>query len=450
MELTTSHAPRTAPPAPALLAPFTSAPRPDVFAALASVTWTLEVPMPHERRDLLLDEASFLVDGLLVRVARGRGALDVALGEGLEALSVGDRVLRLGYSGIGDYAREVLGIEYLGEHPVELREEEVASPLPRHFEDVDLETIKAALEHETQLWAALPEAERFEAASFFPPSPAPGGGEGTGAEASVHLALHARLRELAGMRDRWDALVGHLSLLVTTCGLWRHMGFASMDHYAVERLGMAGRTVQQRVALERRLYWLPGLRTAMRAGRISYEKARVVVAHADDRTVDALIARAERIPCIALRRELEAEEEAQMCTRGDFVLRVPSRVSMLLAAAIAAAREVAGEWLSPGEALARMAEHFVETWKEEVSGRKTRARKVIDRDRGWCQVPGCSKAAVHAHHVVFRSQGGGDEEENLVSLCAAHHLQGIHKGYVRVRGRAPDELEWDGVCSAQA
>jgi hypothetical protein len=43
-------------------------------------------------------------------VARGRGALDVAIGAALSRLAEGDRALRLGYSGIGDYARERLGM----------------------------------------------------------------------------------------------------------------------------------------------------------------------------------------------------------------------------------------------------------------------------------------------------------------------------------------------------
>jgi hypothetical protein len=67
---------------------------------------------------------------------------------------------------------------------------------------------------------------------------------------------------------------------------------------------------------------------------------------------------------------------------------------------------------------------------------------VVARDRGFCQVPGCSRAAAHAHHVLFRSLGGEDVEENLVALCAAHHLHGVHLGWVRVFGKAPDRLTW--------
>jgi hypothetical protein len=54
--------------------------------------------------------------------------------------------------------------------------------------------------------------------------------------------------------------------------------------------------------------------------------------------------------------------------------------------------------------------------------------------------PGCCRRAVHAHCVVRRSAGGADEPSNLVSLCAFHHLCGVHGGWLRVRGRAPDGL----------
>ncbi|HET6922295.1 MAG TPA: HNH endonuclease, partial [Anaeromyxobacteraceae bacterium] len=63
-----------------------------------------------QRRGLARDQAALLVDRLLAPVARGRGALDLAIGEGLGALSAGDRTLRLGYCSIGDYARERLGL----------------------------------------------------------------------------------------------------------------------------------------------------------------------------------------------------------------------------------------------------------------------------------------------------------------------------------------------------
>src|SRR3954452_7624671 len=82
----------------------------DVLGAIAAEAWALVPPAPHERKWVLRSEAGLLLDRLLSRCARGRGALDVAIGAGLAAMAVGDRVVQLGFSGIGDYAIEELGI----------------------------------------------------------------------------------------------------------------------------------------------------------------------------------------------------------------------------------------------------------------------------------------------------------------------------------------------------
>src|SRR3954471_16158750 len=90
--------------------PFPAPRPPPRLSALASAAAILDWPLPRERDEATCHEAARVVDALLVRVARGRGAVDVALGEGLATLGSGSPVLDLGYSGVGDYAREVLGI----------------------------------------------------------------------------------------------------------------------------------------------------------------------------------------------------------------------------------------------------------------------------------------------------------------------------------------------------
>lgn len=45
--------------------------------------------------------------------------------------------------------------------------------------------------------------------------------------------------------------------------------------------------------------------------------------------------------------------------------------------------------------------------------------------------------------VVFRCAGGGDEPGNRVTLCAWHHLRGVHAGRLRVSGRAPERLTYE-------
>jgi hypothetical protein len=342
---------------------------------------------------------------------------------------------------------EAMCQEYVAAHPEDAEETEadrvplwpggprvsepVGVPLPPDW----LEPLREALERETRCWALLDAPEPVEAPRLasLPDD----------AGLAIPRSIDAELRELAAMRQRWDGLLGHLAMLVRRHRLWRDLGFASFGHYCVERLGMAARTVEQRAWLARRLCELPSLRRAMEEGRICYEKARILAVCDDDAEVVPCIDWAERLTCIALRRETELAEDLQMRARHAFRLRVPRRVGVLLEAAFRAARKVARCWLPPLLCLLRVAEHFIATWKDEPAPRRTPQRRAIERGLGWCQVPGCSRAAVHAHHIVPRSRGGEDEDWNLIGLCAGHHLHGVHRGWVRVRGRAPDRLAWE-------
>ena len=49
-------------------------------------------------------------------------------------------------------------------------------------------------------------------------------------------------------------------------------------------------------------------------------------------------------------------------------------------------------------------------------------REVLARDRHRCQRPGCGHTRfLEVHHIVSRAAGGGNEAENLVTLCSACH-----------------------------
>jgi hypothetical protein len=78
--------------------------------ALAGIARMFPWPMARERDESVGRQAAYLIDAVLAPLARGRGAVELSIGEGLAALAVGCRVVDLGYSNIGDYAREVLGI----------------------------------------------------------------------------------------------------------------------------------------------------------------------------------------------------------------------------------------------------------------------------------------------------------------------------------------------------
>jgi hypothetical protein len=244
------------------------------------------------------------------------------------------------------------------------------------------------------------------------------------------------------MRSSWDDLFGHAALTVKDSGIWRILGFADFGHYAAERLCLSERTVEQRVALERRLWEVPALREAFATRTLSYEQARLL-SHLPDAEIPAWIPRAQELTCIELRRQLEGEKEAQLCAAGKLVARLPERIALTLATAFKAVRAAEDPWMSDGACLVELARHYLAVWKPLLPKRKTRSQRIRERDGHRCSVPGCSRKAMQAHHLEARSQGGSDADDNLGGLCAHHHLVGVHGGYLRVRGKAPDALTWE-------
>lgn len=56
------------------------------------------------------------------------------------------------------------------------------------------------------------------------------------------------------------------------------------------------------------------------------------------------------------------------------------------------------------------------------SGRWKKLRRVVLRDRPWCEWPGCHEAAKHVDHVIAIEDGGDPwDEDNLRPLCHPHH-----------------------------
>jgi hypothetical protein len=87
---------------------------------------------------------------------------------------------------------------------------------------------------------------------------------------------------------------------------------------------------------------------------------------------------------------------------------------------------------------------FIDSWSVRADPTWRRHHRIFERDAWRCRVPGCSsRRNLQVHHVVFRSQGGGDEDANLAVLCAAHHLQGIHRGRVRCHALPGGLLAWE-------
>jgi hypothetical protein len=312
--------------------------------------------------------------------------------------------------------------------------------------------------------------------------------------------LEARLRRAVAQEQRLEAELGEHLLRVAEGRLHFAAGLRSLEHYARERLGISPRRARAILRLARTQRRWPALHAAWASGRLSAAKARALIpllAGAEPAEVLRWIEHAERATLRRLEDDLERREigaHAAAAPTTDAVAAAPAgrhgraqpsdsgakeglrdprgesgageevavaaepepcRVLWwgpadaiaLFRATLATVRRrierAAGHLPSEGEALGAMLEHAIRAWGGDVE-RLERRWRIFARD-GWrCAVPGCSSHRnLHAHHLEFRAAGGSDAVANLVTLCAWHHLRGVHAGRLRIRGRAPRRLRFE-------
>jgi 5-methylcytosine-specific restriction endonuclease McrA len=59
------------------------------------------------------------------------------------------------------------------------------------------------------------------------------------------------------------------------------------------------------------------------------------------------------------------------------------------------------------------------------------AAAVYRRDGYKCRYCG-ERSGLHPHHVVYKSHGGLDALNNLITLCHCCHIEGVHGGKLKI------------------
>ena len=281
-------------------------------------------------------------------------------------------------------------------------------------------------------------------------------------------ALHERIVQLARIRTSLAAAVGKRLFRFALWAGPRRTGFSGVVEYARHALGISERQARYLVSLERRLSNAPRLRDAYRQGKLSWlqcwlllnvsgqdasgasetawiDYARsVTVLRLREAVDDARIREASDRPCLPPPIPGDFEHRSDECP--DRQMSAHSRLAHFNARAgvtirFSAPADVAALWhstvhairfsetvpLTECEAVDRMLAGFASTWNSPEAAKMRREHATIDRD-GWrCAVPACSsRRNLHVHHIAFRSAGGTDDPGNLITLCASHHLHGIH------------------------
>jgi hypothetical protein len=307
-----------------------------------------------------------------------------------------------------------------------------------------------------------------------------------GAIGSTPRELDAEIRRCCALLAARDLEIGRLCRVMFERKAWYQLGYASEGQYARERVGVSLSSLRHRCTLARRADRLPALAAALESGAIGYEATLLIGRVATPETVDPWIARArvrtlkhlrEEVGAVELRmrlgdggpfpppEEAELEDVAALeraALSGELFkaileARPPGRQISVRAGADRELRlGVTGDLLEQFHRLRRRFERIAppeasfvaylglslwEAWSPSIPGALDRWKDIYRRDRYRCSSPVCMRRDVTPHHLVFRSQGGGDEDENMASVCCTCHLEGIHQGWLRAEPPA-SRIRW--------
>jgi hypothetical protein len=278
--------------------------------------------------------------------------------------------------------------------------------------------------------------------------------------------LDVEMRLLVETLREVDARLGHALRRSLDLRAYRARGFGSFDAYVRERLGLSAAKARALVALDRRARERSALGRAYLSGELSWARALAILPVACGVPERAWVARANEVMVRRLHDEVEwaldrrdayGEEpmppapdatleppDLQTCARHEG--EVPDRRVTFFgpASVVGLAQGAVVSLCGPNEprwkGLERLLLHAITEWGSQPRHRDP----IFARDRWRCSVPGCSaRRGLEDHHIEFRSRGGGNEQENRISICASHHHHAVHRSVIRVRGRAPDDVLWE-------
>lgn len=294
--------------------------------------------------------------------------------------------------------------------------------------------------------------------------------------------LDARITALAADLASHEVELARVALAFHQAEGARRLGYSTEAQYARERLGISASSFRAKLTLARR--WLVRVQRALEQREIGHEAAQLISRVATADSAEAWVARArvrtvkhlaEDVRAAELLRDvgaaawpptpdkvrsLHALEGRLLAGERDAVLaagrqmsaqatpvRVRLRVSRDTARFYRALESVTVKHLPHGVSFtAALCELFWDAWKH-LATRDHAYAQIYARDRYTCTSPVCSRHDVTPHHVRFRSRGGGDQADNVTSLCTWCHLEGVHGGRIRVSGRV-GQLHWElgGAC----
>ena len=240
-------------------------------------------------------------------------------------------------------------------------------------------------------------------------------------------------------------------------GLYRTRGFSSLGDYAMELVGIKPRKAWYLVFIAERLENLPAIRAEFDAGKLSWTKAREIVAVATPDTEEEWLEKARVLSNRDLEREVRRHDGRGTGGFASVTISMPVEILEMWHDAYELVERLSGTELEKWQVLeASLAEllgtHLPIANENGASTPETEDEKglpesvrnaVLDRD-GWvCKFPACTmRKMLDVHHIEYRSHLGSDEMGNLISLCRIHHGL-IHRGICSISGTVSVDLKFE-------
>jgi hypothetical protein len=193
------------------------------------------------------------------------------------------------------------------------------------------------------------------------------------------------------------------------------------------------RTLQRAKRLVESLEALPDTAAAVACGEITLDEAKRIASVATEDTEE------EWLKTLPWYTAPDFARLVELAARGVPILPIASGVVDTLIDALALPDRVTFSGLerqmpAPRHAtvhpdLPEAAAWFLSNCRPDAQRGIGRAK---ERHRYRCRNPEHRRPTlrVHTHHVRWRSRGGGDDDANLTTLCAACHLRGVHAGHI--------------------
>lgn len=220
------------------------------------------------------------------------------------------------------------------------------------------------------------------------------------------------------------------------------MGHASLFKYSEHALQLAPAHAYDFINVARKSNEIPALLEAVRQCRVTVAKARRICPVINPGNADEWIEKAEKLTHRELEHEVakvrpESGKPDKSRYVGENTVELTFEVSEEVAEKLELAQDLVSQKMQApatyAETLNAALEVFLEQalpQQEEELGTvpSSRMKKyILIRDQHRCTFTATdgrrcdSRRWLDVHHKVPRSEGGGDEPENLITLCRAHH-----------------------------